>query len=154
MKKKIITIILSLIVLTLFFGLGYFFGQKKSIPPLAENPLPQILGNKVISSLNGIASGEVIGILGRNLSLKAQNDILTLYISEKALVEKLVLPEGIDLSSIAKEGKLPENMTLERKKIKLEEIKTGDVAVVNFELNIDGTFNVRQVTVTTPITFQ
>jgi len=130
-KETLIPVIIigSLILLGLGFIFGYSF-EKKAIEKLkAESPLVDLSKSKVINSLTIIASGEVKEISGRNLTLNAEGDDLTILIREDASINGLVASEE-------KVTDIPQ--PLARKEIKFEEIKVGDKVNITCQLKTDG----------------
>ena len=126
-KGQITSIIIGILILIgLFSGFSYWLGQK-SIKLEKEITVPDFLTSKVIQKWSAVASGKVIEISGRTLTLRKSEDILIIPISETARIY-LFNPEGIEM-----EEKLQE--------IQFGEIGVGDevnIQIVIKEGNIEG----------------
>jgi len=111
-KNQIILIILGVLILIgIASGFSYWLGQK-SIEIKTEVTIPDFLTSKVAQKWNALASGKVMEISGRNLTLRKDNDILTIPISETAKIYLLTSKE-----TQGKEG---------LKEAQFEDIKVGD----------------------------
>jgi len=128
MKKETliaIVIIGGLILLGIGYSVGLSSGQKAVKEVKA--PLAELLASKVIGSLTTIASGEVTEIAGRNLTLSAEGDTLTIFIREDATIAHLV--------PSAEVTEVPQPVV--REEIEFGEIKVGDQVSISCQLKAD-----------------
>lgn len=141
MKKNILIVIAvigGLILLGIGFSLGLSSGKQAMEEIKTEAPLADLLESKVIAGLTTVASGEVTEISGRNLTLSAEGDTLTILIREDAPIYRLVPPEE-------KATEVPQPVV--REEIGFEEIKAGDQASITCQLKADASLEGIEVTV-------
>jgi len=122
MKKKILIIIGTIILIGLVSSFSYFLGQKQV--KVTSNPLE----SKVMENWSATASGKVTEISGRSLTLNNEGDILTILISEEASFGRIVPTEENEKSL----------GPLTRKEIEFSEIKVGDQVKISCRLNPEG----------------
>ena len=92
MKKEILAIIIVVGAILLGFAgsFGYFLGQKQIEPSSKpEVSISTLSTSKIVSNWQGTAEGEVKKIEGQVLTLSAENEILSIPISEDAQVQSL-----------------------------------------------------------------
>jgi len=134
-KKNLLVaglIVFILVLIGISFGYGYRLGEEKPARI-------QILGletSKVIRVQHALASGEVIEILDRALTLVANGDTLAIPIIEEVRVTTLVLEREVE-----------EEARVEQREIEFKDIKVGDKVDVLIELKPDGYFEGIDVTV-------
>lgn len=141
MKKEtliIIAVVGGLVLLGVGFSLGLSSGKKAMEGTKVEAPLADLLESKVIGELSTVASGEVAEISGRNLTLSAEGDALTILIREDVPIYRLVPPEE-------KATEVPQPVV--REEIEFGEIKVGDQVDVSCELEADASLKGVEVTV-------
>jgi len=97
-NQIILIIIGGLILVGLFFVFGYQLGQKsvvqleqksveeKMAEEKTEVVVPEFLTSKVVQKWHAVASGEVVEISGRTLTLRYKGDTLTIPISDAAKI--------------------------------------------------------------------
>ena len=126
-KENLIAIVIigGLILLGIGYSVGLSSGQKAVKEVKA--PLAELLASKVIGSLTTIASGEVTEIAGRNLTLSAEGDTLTIFIREDATIAHLV--------PSAEVTEVPQPVV--REEIEFGEIKVGDQVSISCQLKAD-----------------
>lgn len=125
-KNQIILIIIILILIGISSALSYWLGKRNV---QVEFPAPSPLGfisSKVITDRAITAAGEVKTISGRNLTLFAEGDSLSVIIVDNAQIEK---GKGSPL------------------KVNFGDIKVGDKIAVDLELKTDGTFEGKFITI-------
>jgi len=92
-KNQIILIIVGVLILIgLVSYLSYQLGQKSTEAEI-KTVAPDFLTSKVTEKWNALASGKVIEISGRNLTLRKDNNTLTISISETAKIYFVSLEE-------------------------------------------------------------
>ena len=141
MKKEtliIIAVVGGLVLLGIGFSLGLSLGKKAMEGTEVETPLADLLESKVITGLTTVASGEVAEMSGRNLTLSAEGDTLTILIREAAPIYHLVLPEE-------KATEVPQPVV--REEIEFGEIKVGDQVSITCQLKADTSLEGVEVTV-------
>lgn len=123
--KKIISIIISVIVLTAFFAGGFISGaafqMQKNKPKVQA---VEKLNTRVSLAMN--AYGTVSDIFGRNVILSSGSDTLTIHIGENAKITAYVF---------SKSGNYEPG-----KEMKFEDIRKGQTINANFRIIEDGTF--------------
>ena len=121
----------GLLLLVLGYFLGSFADTAKTTPPATAAsllfPLAELMESGVIGAITSTASGEVIKISGRTLTLEAEGDIWNVPVREGASVHRLVRPEVEELT--------------------FEEIKIGDRVDIALYLKADGTIEGRHIAV-------
>jgi len=122
-NNKLFLIIIGVLILLL---LGLVFVPK------APSPLAKLMESKVIGNITTTASGEVVEITGRTLTLKSEEDILAVPIGEEVSIYRLTQPED------AESGE-------KIKKISFEEINIGNKVEVGVYLKADGTLEAKHV---------
>lgn len=141
MKKDfliLITVIGGIILLVLGFNLGSSFVQKKlSQIETKTHPLADLLGSKVIKSMDIVASGEIAEISGRNLILAQEEDSLTISIDENSSIQRSILSEETSES--------PKPVAIEE--VEFEDIKKGDKVDISCQLKADGSLEGKVVTI-------
>ncbi len=119
-KNQIILIIIGvLIIIGLASGISFWFGQKSSKTE-KEIVLPPFLNSKMIQKWNAVASGEILKIADREITITGQGEILIVPMAETAKIY------FSDLNGETKEEKL--------KEIQLSDLKIRDN--VNIQVGI------------------
>ena len=118
-KNLIIAIIISLI---LGFSGGYILGLKQILSKIPKDTII-LKKSEVIQAWSAIATGEIIGISDRTLTLSEYGETLTIPIAEEAVITTFVLSEE-------ENGK----RRAESKIIEFKDLKVGDKVNVIFEL--------------------
>jgi len=124
----IIALFFLIILLGACFGLGYYFGQKKSVGP-ATCP-PSLLDSKMINGWIAFAEGEVKEFSGQNLILSSGEETLKISISEKTRVQKLNpttrLTEETNLNDI----KVGSKLNIQLLYVPKEKLLIGDLIII------------------------
>jgi len=142
MKKETliaIVIIGGLILLGIGYSVGLSSGQ--TAVKAVKAPLAELLASKVIGSLTTIASGEVTEIAGRNLTLSAEGDTLTIFIREDVPIYQEALPEETITGA-------PRPVI--REEIEFGEIKVGDQVDISCQLKADASLEGIEVIILPP----
>jgi hypothetical protein len=129
-KNLVFIIIGSLLLL----AIGYVLGSvtKLAVPvekPLS--PLTKLMGSKVIRPITVTASGKIIEISNRTLTLGAEGDVWIIPIREDALIHRLLPPEEAKETPWAGAT--------------FEEMKIGDTVDIYADLKADGSLEGKQV---------
>ena len=83
----IIALFFLIILLGACFGLGYYFGQKKSVePPTCPSSL---LDSKMLQMWSVFARGEVKEISNRNLTLSSNSETLKIFVPHGTRIQAL-----------------------------------------------------------------
>jgi|GEM_PF-1445734 len=130
-KNLIITIIIVLVLIGLSFSYGYSL-RERTLPVQEESKLVKLEKSKVIQSWIITATGKIIEISDRTLTLTAEEESLAIPIKENAKIISLSVAE------IPTEFIEGAPIKTEEKEIKFEDLKVGDKVSIVAELKPSG----------------
>ena len=130
-KNLLITIIVVLVLIGLSFSCGYSL-KERSLPIQEKSKLAELEKAKVIQSWIVTATGEIINISERTLTLTAEEESLAIPIKENAKIISVFVTET---PAEFVEGAPIET---EEKEIKFEDLKVGDNVSIIAEVKPSG----------------